>query len=158
MDDTYSLDTIRIEIYPGAQHGTVGMQPARGYSYVRRERVTSTWKPSSSCMAAEACETARSGCFRSTVNLLGQEALEVVLLTYRCMGARGTGWTATQDIVGHGACTVHFLLMTYPSGFGGASSTVRDVVHFEISLPCSAVAARKPVLVSGVRPGESLRT
>jgi hypothetical protein len=91
VDDIYSLDTIRIKKYSGAQHVTVGMQPARSHFYARRERVTSTWKPSSSCMAVEACETARPGCFMSTVNLHGQEAVEVVSLTYRCMGARRTG-------------------------------------------------------------------
>jgi hypothetical protein len=91
MDDTYSLDTIRIEIYPGAHHGTLGMQPARGHFYARRERARSTWKPSSSCMAVEACETARPGCSMSTVILHGQEAVGVVLLTYRCMGARQAG-------------------------------------------------------------------
>jgi hypothetical protein len=52
--------------------------------------------------------------------------------------------------------TVRLLLMTYPSGFGGASSTVRDVVHFDISLPCGC-CARVCACPSAVRPGESLR-
>jgi hypothetical protein len=102
VDDIYSLDIIRIEKYSGAHHGTVGIQPARGHFYARRERVTSTWKPSSSCMAVEACETARPGCFMSTVNLHGQEALEVVLLTYRCMGARRTGELSLDRYSRHG--------------------------------------------------------
>lgn len=94
MDDiatTHSPNTICIEKHPGAHHGTVERWAACGHFYARRERVTSIWKPSSSCMAVEACETARPGCFRSTVNLHGQEALGVVFLTFGCMGVRRTG-------------------------------------------------------------------
>jgi hypothetical protein len=54
----------------------------------------------------------------------------------------------------YGAFTVHLLLMAYPSGFGEASSTARDVVHFDISLPCGCCAKLR-TCPSAVRPGKA---
>ena len=74
---------------------------------------------------------------------------------WACVGPASCYSTATQDRSNYCAYTVRLLLMTYPSGFGGASSRARDVVRFDISLPCGR-RAKVCACTSAVRPRESL--
>lgn len=69
-------------------------------------------KPRRSCVVFEACEKARLGLFRSTVNLHGHAAVGVVLLTYRCVGE--SDWrVVARLLLRTWASTVHVLSPCY---------------------------------------------